>query len=71
MTREGVTEQDVIRLYRVHGVWSEQQTAGGNSEEVIGLFEDGGFGVAAFGATVAHEQAGDVVGEEVLVEVGK
>ena len=66
MTAEGVAQEDVIGLHRVG---SEQQTAGGDGEEVVRLFEGGGFGVTAFGATVAHEQSGDVVGEEVLVEV--
>ena len=60
-----VTEEKAIR---VEGVVCEEETASGSGEEVFGAFEGGGSGVAAFGGTVADEEAGDVAFDEALVE---
>ncbi len=45
--------------------------ADGSGGEVVGFFEGSGFGMAAFGATVAQEEAGDGVFDEEVVEVGE
>ena len=68
MTVEGVAEEETVRLEWVGG---KEQATGGDSEEVVGTFESGGSGMAAFGAAGAGEEAGDVAFDEVLVEVGE
>ncbi len=45
--------------------------ADGGGGEVVGFFERGGLGVAAFGATVAQDKAGDAVVDEEMVEIGE
>ena len=68
MWRFDVTEEKTVWL---EGVVGEEETAGGGREEVVGAFEGGGSGVAAFGWAIANEEAGDVALDEVLVEVGE
>jgi hypothetical protein len=65
---EGMAEQDVLGL---HGIGGEQEMAGGDGGKVVGFFERGGLGMAAFGATVAQEEAGDAVVDEEMVEIGE
>ena len=43
----------------------------GDGGEVFGTFKDGWAGVSAFGMTMAGDEAGDVVFDEVLVKVGE
>ena len=61
-----VAEEEVIGL---HWVMGKQEAADGDSGEVIGFFEDGGSGMAAFGGTIAQNEAGGVAFDEALVEV--
>ncbi len=65
---EGMAEQDVRGL---HGIGGEQEMADGGGGKVVGFFERGGLGMAAFGATVAQEEAGDAVVDEEMVEIGE
>ena len=64
----GVAQEDAMGL---EGVTREQETTGGEGEEVVGSFKDGWSGMTAFGATVANEYTGDIACDEALVEVGK
>ncbi len=63
-----VAQKELVGLHRMVG---EQQTADGVSQEAFGAFADGGTGVAAFGRTVANKEAGDVVFDQVLIEIGE
>jgi hypothetical protein len=63
-----VGEQEMIRL---HGISCHEETACGDPLETFGTFEDGGTGEAAFGPTVAHDEAGDAAFEQVLIEIGE
>jgi hypothetical protein len=58
-------------MIRLHGISGHEETTCGNTQEPFGAFEDGGTGEAAFGAAVAHDEAGDAAFEEVLIEVGE
>jgi hypothetical protein len=63
-----VGEEEMIRLYGISG---HEETACGDPVETLGAFEDGGTGEAAFGAAVAHDEAGDAAFYEVLIEIGE
>jgi hypothetical protein len=63
-----VGQQEMIRL---HGISGHEETTCGNTQETFGTFEDGGTGEAAFGAAVAHDEAGDAAFYEVLIEIGE
>ena len=63
-----VGEQEMIRL---HGISCHEETTCGDTQEAFGAFQGGGTGEAAFGAAVAHDEAGDAAFETVLIEIGE
>src|SRR5262249_49439701 len=58
-------EEEVIGL---EGITGDEQMAAGNVFEAFRTFEDGWAGAVTFAWAVADEDAGDVTGDEVLVE---
>jgi hypothetical protein len=65
---DGLTEE---KTFGLHGVLGQQKTTDGGGDEEVGAFEEGWSGMAAFGGTVADEEAGDVALDEALVEIGE
>jgi hypothetical protein len=64
-----VTEEEMV--VGLEGIGSEEKLTESDVGEVFGAFEERWAGVAAFGGTVADEEAGDVVFDETLVEGGE
>lgn len=61
-----VAEEETIRLQRVGG---EPEATLGEVLEMVRSFKNGRAGVSAFGRAVANKEAGDVVLDEMQLEV--
>ena len=61
-----MTQEEVIGL---EGIRGKKKAADRDGDEVVRFFEGGWSSVAAFGRTSANEETGDVVFDELVVEV--
>ncbi len=68
ITTQSVAQEKVVGLY---GIRSKEKTTDGDGSEMVGSLKNGWSGMAAFGSTIADEEAGDVVRDEMLVEVNE
>jgi hypothetical protein len=59
------------QLMGVEGIRGEEHAIGGDAQKALGAFQDGWTGVAAFGWTVANDEAGEVAFDQVLIEISE